>query len=84
MMHLRLVFSSALLVLEVSAKLSTVVDLLYSEYRGVALSNGITQWLGMRYAAPPVGDLRFMPPKDPVHTKGVVMADQVCWNRRVR
>ncbi|EXV06735.1 carboxylesterase/lipase domain protein [Metarhizium robertsii] len=75
-MHLRLVFSSALLVLEVSAKLSTVVDLLYSEYRGVALSNGITQWLGMRYAAPPVGDLRFKPPQDPLHTNGVVMADQ--------
>ncbi|KAK8061332.1 hypothetical protein PG994_007698 [Apiospora phragmitis] len=27
--------------------------------------DGITRWLGMRYAAPPVGNLRFEPPQDP-------------------
>lgn len=34
-------------------------------YVGSALSNGISQWIGMRYAAPPVGDLRFKAPSDP-------------------
>ena len=42
-----------------------VVDLGYSKYEGRVLSNGIVQWLGMRYAAPPVGDLRFAAPQDP-------------------
>ncbi|KAK3393415.1 Alpha/Beta hydrolase protein [Podospora didyma] len=44
---------------------SPVVNLTYSQYIGEPLANGITQWLGMRYAAPPVGELRFRPPQDP-------------------
>ncbi|KAI0409265.1 vacuolar triacylglycerol lipase [Xylaria palmicola] len=40
-------------------------------YTGVAGSDGIAQWLGIRYAAPPVGDLRFMPPQDPSCSDGV-------------
>ncbi|KAI1184727.1 vacuolar triacylglycerol lipase [Nemania serpens] len=40
-------------------------------YTGVAGSNGVAQWLGIRYAAPPIGDLRFMPPKDPSCSDGV-------------
>ena len=46
--------------------LSPVVDIGYTSYRGIALNNGITQWLGMRYAAPPLGDLRFREPHDPL------------------
>ncbi|KAJ4265091.1 hypothetical protein NW762_005337 [Fusarium torreyae] len=46
-----------------------IVDLAYSKYRGKDLGNGVTQWLGMRYAAPPVGQLRFMPPQDPVRSR---------------
>ena len=42
-----------------------VVSLKYAGYRGVPLANGITQWLGIRYAAAPVGPLRFAPPQDP-------------------
>ncbi|TRX96024.1 hypothetical protein FHL15_003166 [Xylaria flabelliformis] len=38
-------------------------------YTGVA-SDGVAQWLGIRYAAPPVGDLRFMPPEDPSCSDG--------------
>ncbi|CAN8106481.1 unnamed protein product [Discula destructiva] len=45
------------------------VDLDYSTYIGTAQSGGtgVTEWLGIRYAAPPVGSLRFMPPQDPPH-----------------
>ncbi|KAI8661321.1 Carboxylic ester hydrolase [Fusarium keratoplasticum] len=48
-----------------------VVDLQYSKYRGKELGNGVTQWLGMRYASPPLRDLRFKPPKDPLSTRTV-------------
>jgi hypothetical protein len=36
-----------------------IIDLGYAKYRGVALPNGVSQWLGVRYAAAPVGNLRF-------------------------
>lgn len=37
-----------------------VVDLSYSKYsRGKQLNGGITQWLSVRYAAPPLGLSRF-------------------------
>ncbi|KAJ5469255.1 hypothetical protein N7539_008873 [Penicillium diatomitis] len=44
---------------------SPVVDLGYARYQGIALSNGIDEYLGMRYAQPPVKDLRFRGPQDP-------------------
>ena len=50
---------------------SPVVDLGYSIYRGVRLSAGIDQYVGMRFAAPPLGDLRFRGPRDPVHEPSV-------------
>ncbi|KAI0099733.1 vacuolar triacylglycerol lipase [Nemania sp. FL0031] len=40
-------------------------------YTGIAGSDGVAQWLGIRYAAPPIGDLRFMPPADPSCSDGV-------------
>ncbi|KFY13202.1 hypothetical protein V492_03426 [Pseudogymnoascus sp. VKM F-4246] len=40
------------------------VDLGYTQYKGFR-SDGIDKWFGMRYAAPPLGDLRFRAPKDP-------------------
>ncbi|CAG8891934.1 unnamed protein product [Penicillium egyptiacum] len=36
-----------------------VVDLGYSQYRGMSLSNGVDQFLGIRYAKAPLGNLRF-------------------------
>ena len=54
------------------------VSLDYATYEGITLSNGINQFLGMRYAASPVGDNRFRLPKPPVHETGVVQATQVC------
>lgn len=41
------------------------VELSYGTYSGTRLSNGISQWLGIPFAAPPVGNLRFAPPADP-------------------
>lgn len=42
------------------------VDLGYAQYKGLRTPNGIDKWLGMRYAAPPLGDLRFRAPQDPL------------------
>lgn len=58
-----------------------LVDVNYSKYQGIPLENGITQWMGVRYAAPPVGDLRFAAPRDPVKNKTTIVADTVrTWN----
>lgn len=65
-MHIsQLLLGSALLgnVLAVSP----LVKLNYSTYQGTTLSNGVSQWLGLRYAAPPIGNLRFSAPQDPIH-----------------
>lgn len=48
-----------------------VVDLGYSKYAGRVVGDGTTQWLGMRYAAPPLGNLRFRAPANPLSTRGV-------------
>ncbi|GFF56857.1 acetylcholinesterase [Aspergillus udagawae] len=44
---------------------SPIIDLGYSKYRGVRLPGGVDQFLGMRYAQPPVGELRFKAPREP-------------------
>ncbi|MCJ1312796.1 hypothetical protein MMC25_006472 [Agyrium rufum] len=51
------------------------VELSNGKYEGVSLANGVTQWLGMRYAAAPVGDLRFAAPQNPEKHDGVKMAN---------
>ena len=55
----------------------TIVDVGYSSYKGTQLANGITQWLGIRYAAPPLGNLRFRAPLPPVHNHTLQIADTV-------
>ncbi|GLB03502.1 hypothetical protein AtubIFM57258_008086 [Aspergillus tubingensis] len=47
------------------------VDLGYTKYTGKSLPNGISQWLGIRYAAAPTGSLRFSAPRDPDSVEGV-------------
>lgn len=54
-----------------------LVDLGYSRFLGSALPNGVSQWLGMRYAAPPLGNLRFRAPQDPPLNRSIQIADQV-------
>ncbi|KAF2762517.1 vacuolar triacylglycerol lipase [Pseudovirgaria hyperparasitica] len=53
-----------------SLAVQTVVDLGYSKYQGQVQANGISTWFGMRYAAPPLGALRFAAPQDPPTTSG--------------
>lgn len=55
------------------------VSLNYSTYIGTAQTGGtgVTEWLGIRYAAPPLGDLRFMPPQDPLAVSTPQPANEV-------
>jgi carboxylesterase type B len=46
---------------------NSFVALDYASYNGVSGDNGISKWLGIRYAAPPLGNLRFAEPQDPNH-----------------
>ena len=68
---------AASLYLRVAGAVSPTVDLTYSKYVGTALSNGVSQWLGIRYAAPPVGQLRFKAPQDPLYNSETQYATEV-------
>ncbi|KAL7942689.1 alpha/beta-hydrolase [Trichoderma barbatum] len=50
---------------------SPVVDLGYARYRGVRLDAGVDQFLGMRFAQAPLGNLRFRAPQDPAPEKSI-------------
>ncbi|KAF7359803.1 COesterase domain-containing protein [Mycena venus] len=59
----------------VSAQISPIVDLGYAQYQGaVNTANNVTHFLGIRYAAPPLGDLRFRAPQPPANMSGVQLA----------
>ncbi|KAH9481797.1 putative secreted lipase [Psilocybe cubensis] len=62
-----------------TATLSSVVDLGYAQYQGRLVQDPVsnathTQFLGVRYAAPPTGTGRFAPPAPPSFTAGVQQA----------
>ena len=52
---------------------SGVVSLSYGKYQGTTLDNGVDQFLGMRYAAPPT---RFSAPQSPQNFSGTAEAFQ--------
>lgn len=56
---------------------SPIIALEYSQYQGITLSNGVDQYLGMRYAKAPLGGLRFRGPRDPEDTVRVSDASSV-------
>jgi hypothetical protein len=76
--QLALVAGTPLPVAETQLLSQPIVDLGYSQYEGTSLSSGVNQFLGMRYAAPPLGDLRFRAPIDPPMTTGIQSATAVC------
>lgn len=50
------------------ASVDPYVDLTYNKYIGQPLPSRVTQWLGMRFATPPILRMRFSPPADPYKT----------------
>jgi hypothetical protein len=61
-----------------------LVDLIYTQIRGTALPLGVTQWLGVRYAAAPVGEARFRAPANAPFTTGVQDATRVSDKLKLR
>jgi len=55
-----------------------IIDLGYAKYQGVSLEAGVDQYLGIRYAASPLGDLRWRAPQDPRPQADVQDASRVC------
>jgi len=73
-----LVFLLAFCVRDIAA-VDTLVGLSYAKYKGTALPNGVTQWLGMRYASPVsrVDGMRFAAPQDPPANSNTQEANSV-------
>ncbi|KAH7376486.1 acetylcholinesterase [Plectosphaerella cucumerina] len=55
------------------------VDLGYARYTGNVLPNGVRQFLGLRYAAPPVGNLRWRAPERPSYEARPQPASRFGW-----
>lgn len=53
------------------------VGLGYSTYLGTTLESGVNQYLGMRFAQTPVGNLRWRSPLDPANEASVQLAETV-------
>lgn len=53
------------------ASVRPTVNLGYAKYQGVSVSQGVDQYLGIPYAAPPIDDLRWRAPQDPLPQSSV-------------
>ncbi|KAF5360641.1 hypothetical protein D9756_005137 [Leucocoprinus leucothites] len=73
----------ATLAVTFAARPTTVVDLGYARYQGsVNKASGNIEFLGVRYAAPPTGSLRWREPQPPQATPDIQLADSfpnTCW-----
>jgi len=49
---------------------NALVHLDYASYQGTQLEAGVNQYLGVRFAAPPIGNLRWRAPQPPVKVEG--------------
>ena len=76
-LSLSLVQGSALKSSQRDIGLDAVVDLGYSKYKGKRFDDGTSHWLGIRYAAAPLGPLRFAEPQKPPHNDAIQLADTV-------
>ncbi|KAJ7616846.1 alpha beta-hydrolase [Mycena polygramma] len=65
---------AAAVIASVSAQSAPIIDLGYAQYQGAVSSANIGQFLGIRYAAAPLGDLRFRAPQPPANITGVQQA----------
>ncbi|TDL14970.1 sterol esterase [Rickenella mellea] len=68
-----LCFASNVLAVPVENAAAPTVILPYGRFQGVS-SGGLTSFLGMPFARPPVGNLRFAPPRPPIQFSGVRQA----------
>ncbi|KAJ7149255.1 Alpha/Beta hydrolase protein [Mycena crocata] len=62
---------TAALILHAKAQVAPIVDLGYAQYQGAVSATNITHFLGIRYTAAPLGDLRFRAPQPPAIVPGV-------------
>ncbi|TQS37548.1 hypothetical protein Golomagni_01973 [Golovinomyces magnicellulatus] len=53
-----------------------IVDLGYARYQGVEIAAGVKHWLGVRFAAAPIGNLRWRAPVDPAVDNSLQDASQ--------
>jgi hypothetical protein len=58
-------------------KSSPEVDLGYAAYTGIRRDGGVDVYRGMRYARPPLGDLRWRAPVEPERQEGTQKANDV-------
>lgn len=72
-----LLFAGLAATAAVPANNDPVVNVGYAKYRGTRLPSGVDQFLGMRYAKAPLGDLRFRAPQDPNKNCRIQDAKQV-------
>jgi carboxylesterase type B len=76
-------FELLLIFCGVVAAASPQVELDYATYVGTSLAAGVNQFLGMRFAAPPLGNLRWRAPADPLVETSPVQASAhgpICYN----
>ncbi|CAJ2506748.1 Uu.00g079340.m01.CDS01 [Anthostomella pinea] len=63
--------ASAAAAASISRRSDPTVDLGYVTHQGHSNSRGVDEFLGLRFAAPPLGDLRWRAPADPEPVAGV-------------